>query len=62
MAKHGQAVMIIGKKRTADSLGEVGFAADQEYNEMIDQASAPNKRAKFAEAFEDVNDMFALHH
>jgi hypothetical protein len=62
MAKHGQAIVIIGKKRSADALGEVGFAADQEYNDMMDQASAPNKRVKFSEAFEDVNDMFALHH
>jgi hypothetical protein len=28
---------------------------------MMDQANAPNKRVKFAEEFEDVNDMFALH-
>ena len=61
MAKHGQGVVIIGKKRSADALGDEGFAADQEYNDMMDQASAP-KRAKFSEAFEDINDMFALHH
>ena len=54
--------MIIGKKRSADALGDDGFTADQEYNDMMDQASAPNKRVKFAEAFEDINDMFALHH
>lgn len=53
--------MIIGKKRSADTLGDDGFTADQEYNEMMDQASAP-KRVKFAEDFEDINDMFALHH
>jgi hypothetical protein len=61
MAKHGQGVVIIGKKRSADALGDEGFVADQEYNDMMDQASAP-KRAKFSEAFEDINDMFALHH
>ena len=33
-----------------------------EYNEMMDRANEPNKRAKYAEDFEDLNDMFALHH
>jgi hypothetical protein len=33
---------------------------DHQFNEMMDRANAPNKRLRFAEAFEDVNDMFAL--
>ncbi len=61
MMKHGQMVKIVGKKRSADMLDD-GFEADQDYNQMMDNANDPTKRVKFAEAFEDVNDMFALHH
>lgn len=32
-----------------------------QYNDMLDRSNAP-KRSKFAEDFEDINDMFALHH
>lgn len=60
MQRHGQlafADKLAGMKRSSDILMD-----DMEYNDMMDQANAPNKRSKFAEAFEDLGDMFALHH
>ena len=61
LMKHGQlsfAEKLAGMKRSSYE----GQDADMEYNTMMDSANAPNKRAKFGEAFEDINDMFALHH
>ena len=55
MMKHGQHTVVLEKRHREEIMG------DQEFNEMMDRANAPNKRAKFAETFDDVNDMFALH-
>jgi hypothetical protein len=61
MIKHGQYSfvdqMALGKRNAVERFAQEDF----EYNAMMDEANQP-KRAKFAEEFEDINDMFALHH
>jgi hypothetical protein len=58
LMKHGQMAFAsaskVKGKRSQDELD------DAQFNEMMDRANAPNKRQKFAEEFEDVNDIFAL--
>lgn len=57
LMKHGQLSItdkLAGLKREEVIMG------DQQYNDMMDRANAPTKRARFAEDFEDVNDIFAL--
>ena len=56
LQKHGQSSFtdkLVGMKRHSE--------IDAEFNDMLDRSNAP-KRAKFAENFEDVSEMFALHH
>jgi hypothetical protein len=49
-------VTVVKRPREEDHL-----VTDQQFNEILDRANAPNKRARFAEDFDDVNDMFSLH-
>ena len=61
MIKHGQYSIVeeinIGKRNSERYAQE-----DLEFNQMMDEANQPNKRARFAEEFEQIDDMFALHH
>ena len=61
MIKHGQYSfadqMALGKRNAVERFAQ----DDQEFNAMMDEANQPTKRARFAEEFEDINDMFALH-
>lgn len=60
MIKHGQYSIVeeinIGKRNC-----ETYAQEDYEFNQMMDEANQPNKRARFAEEFEQIDDMFALH-
>ena len=61
MIKHGQYSIVeeinLGKRNSEKYAQE-----DLEFNQMMDEANQPNKRARFAEEFDQIDDMFALHH
>jgi hypothetical protein len=53
LVKHGQAIFQkVGMKRTTDQIDDYDYRYDE----------GQNKRIRYAEDFEDINEIFALHH